>query len=144
MTSIFEKTYRQVQEAKKEFEIATDEAGKEVARKSYKAALKAIEDLGGKAIRIWSEYETSRNSGNEYLNIDQVVWDKDVEELISCMRENGIERFTFSSGWTDAVETAWLFQKAGCVLEGLVEINKGNLTSFTDECEKIHGYLFRV
>ena len=60
------------------------------------------------------------------------------------MRENGIERFTFSSGWTDAVETAWLFQKAGCVLEGLVEINKCNLTPFTDECEKIHGYLFRV
>ena len=73
-----------------------------------------------------------------------MVWDKDVECLIACMRDNGIDHFTFSSGWSSAVETAWLFQQNGCTLEGLIEINSRHKHFFTGEQEKAHGYLFRL
>ena len=109
MMNIFEKTYAQVQEAHKAYDAATDEAGKEAARTLYHEATAAIEALGSTACRIWREYEVARGSGNIYLDISEVVWDKDVEALISCMRDNGIDHFTFSSTWSSAVETAWLF-----------------------------------
>jgi hypothetical protein len=144
MMNIFEKTYAQVQEAKRAYNEASDEAGKETARAIYKEATENIEKLGGTACRIWREYETSRDSGNTYIDINEVVWDKDVEGLISCMRENGIDHFTFSSGWSSAVETAWLFQQNGCTLESLIEINSHHKDLFTGEFEKAHGYLFKI
>ena len=64
--------------------------------------------------------------------------EKGVEDLITCMRNLGFTEFTFSSTWSGAVETAWLFQKAGCILAGLVEIDGPK------NFEKAHGYLFRV
>ena len=144
MADIFERTYEEVQEARRAYDAATDEAGKEAARACYQKAMAGIEALGGTACRIWREYEISRDSGNAILDINDVVWDKDVESLISCMRENGIERFTFSSTWSSAVETAWLFQMNGCKLEGLVEINSRHKAILSDEYEKAHGYLFSI
>ena len=144
MMNIFEKTYTQVQEARRMYDAATEDSAKEAARAHYHAAIAAIEELGGYAGRIWREYEVAKDSGNTYLDINDVVWDKDVEGLISCMRDNGIDHFTFSSGWSSAVETAWLFQKNGCRLEGLIEINSRHKDLFTDEQEKAHAYLFSI
>ena len=144
MMNIFEKTYAQVQEANRVYETATTEADKESARAIYHEATDAIEALGGIACRIWREYEVSRDRGTTYLDINDVVWDKDVEGLISCMRDTGIDHFTFSSGWSSAVETAWLFQKNGCRLEGLIEINSHHKDIFTGEQEKAHAYLFSI
>ena len=141
-SSIFETTYTKVQALHKAYQAA-DDAGKTAIRDSYKALMKEFEALGAAACRIWRDYETSRDCGNEYLDINDVVWDKDVESLISCMREHGIEKFTFSSSWSSAVETAWLFTENGCELGGLVEVN-GSMNYFAGEHEKKHGYLFKV
>ena len=141
--NIFEATSDKVQALHKAYQAA-DEAGKTAIRDSYKALMKEIETLGTAACRIWRDYETSRDCGNEYLDINDVVWDKDVEALISCMRDNGIDHFTFSSTWSSAVETAWLFLQNGCTLEGLIEINSRHKDLFTGEREKAHGYLFRI
>lgn len=142
--NIFEETYNKVQLAKKVFDTATTEAEKAEARALYKTARAEITALGEIACRIYREYETSRDSGNDYLDISEAVWDKDVESLITCLRDNGIEHFTFSSKWGSAVETAWLFQQNGCTLEGLIEINSHFTKWDSDEHEKAHGYLFRV
>ena len=141
--NIFETAYAQMQELKKSYEPAADEAGKEKARAGYNALMEGIEGLGAAACRIWREYENARENGNACLDISEVVWDRDVESLISCMRENGISEFTFSSGWSSAVETAWLFTQNGCELAGLVEVN-GGMNHFAGEHEKKHGYFFRV
>lgn len=143
MKNIFEKTYTQIAELKKAYDAANDEDGREKARAAYHDLLKPLEELGSAAGRLWREYETSRDNGNGLLDISEVVWEKDAESLISCMRIIGIEQFTFSSAWSSAVETAWLFKQNGCELEGLVEIN-GNMSLFEGKREKKHGYLFRV
>lgn len=142
--NIFEETYNRVQLAKKVFDTAITEAEKAEARALYKTAGAEVTALGEIACRIYREYETSRDSGNDYLDISEAVRDKDVESLITCLRDNGIEHFTFSSTWSSAVETAWLFQQNGCTLEGLIEINSHFTKWDSDEHEKAHGYLFRV
>lgn len=85
----------------------------------------------------------SRNNGNELLDINDVVWDKDAPELIKAMKLYGIKAFTFSSGWSHAVMTAWRFQEAGAKLVGLVQIN-GSLNWDDEEHEKIPAYKFTL
>ena len=144
--NIFAETYAQTQELKAQYNVAKEagsEAGMQAARDAYNTLMESIEGLGAAACRIWREYETARENENARLDISEVVWDKDVESLVSCMRENGISEFTFSSGWSSAVETAWLFTQNGCEVAGMTEVN-GSMDYFAGKCEKKHGYLFRV
>lgn len=144
MMNIFEETYKGIQEAKKAYAAATSEAEKDAARAIYKQATAKLDGLSNTEQRIWSAYETAKDCGNEYLDLNGTIRDDAVEDLVACMKECGIEAFTFSSTWSSAVETAWLFQKAGCILAGLIEINSQHKAFMSDEYEKAHGYLFKL
>ena len=144
MMNIFEETYKGIQEAKKAYAAATNEAQQDAARAIYKQATAKLDGLSNIEKRIWSAYETAKDCGNEYLDLNDTIRDDTVEDLVACMKECGIEAFTFSSTWSSAVETAWLFQKAGCILAGLIEINSQHKAFMSDEYEKAHGYLFKL
>ena len=143
----FEKDYQEELENLKAYQAAKEagnEVGIETARAAHIVHMAELEAKGEAYCRIYREYELSRDCGNTYLDLNDVIWDKDVESLISCIRASGIRHFTFSSTWSSAVETAWLFQQNGCMLEGLIEIN-GRVKKFmSDEYEKAHGYLFSI
>lgn len=66
------------------------------------------------------------------------------EQIAEKGKAYGIEKFTFSSSWSSAVETAWLFTQNGCRLERIVEINGSHKAFMSDEYEKAHGYLFSI
>lgn len=144
MMNIFEETYRGIQEAKKAYAAATSTAEQDAARAIYKQATAKIGGLSSTEQRIWSAYETAKDYGNEYIDLNDTISDDAVEGLVACMKKYGIEAFTFSSTWSSAVETAWLFQKAGCTLAGLIEINSQHKAFMSDEYEKAHGYLFKL
>ena len=109
MTNIFEETYEAMEEAKKAYAAATTDESKEAAEKI--------------AWRIWRAYEHSRENENKILNFDDIIWDRDVEAITACLKENGIREFTYSCRATDAVETLWLFKEAGCTIGEMVEVN---------------------
>ena len=144
MMNIFEEAYRGIQEAKKAYAAATNTAEQDAARAIYKQATAKLDGLSNTEQRIWSAYETTKDCGNEYLDLNGTIRDDEVEGLVACMKKYGIEAFTFSSTWSSAVETAWFFQKAGCTLAGLIEINSQHKALVSDEYEKAHGYLFKV
>ena len=118
-------------------------AGMEAARASYRKLSEKIESRGESYTKVYRLYEDAAERGNEYIDLHDVVWDKDVEALIASLRENGIEYFTFSSTWSSAVETAWLFTENGCTLEGLVKINGQSKAFGNEEYEKIPGLSVR-
>ena len=144
MMNIFEETYKGIQEAKKAYAAATNEAQQDAARAIYKQSTAKLDGLSNTEQRIWNAYETAKDCGNEYIDLNDTIRDDAVEDLVACMKEYGIEAFTFSSTWSGAVETAWLFQKAGCTLAGLIEINSQYQAFMSDEYEKAHGYLFKL
>lgn len=144
MRNIFEETHKGIQEAKKAYAAATSEAEKDAARSLYKQVTAKLDGLSSTEKRIWSAYETAKDCGNEYLDLNDTIRDDEVDRLLTCMKEYGITAFTFSSTWSSAVETAWLFQKAGCTLAGLIEINSQHKDFMSDEYEKAHGYLFKL
>lgn len=143
MKNIFTETYNKIEELKTKLGTATTEQEQESLRVEYRTVKKALEEKGVVAMRIWREYEKALKNGNDRLDLSDCIWDKDVKDLSDCIRENGITEFTFSSGWSGAVDTAWLFQQNGCTLAGLVEIN-GAEKPFSEEHEKLHAYLFKV
>ena len=119
-------------------------SGMEAAREAYRKLSEKIEGRGKSYTNVYRLYVDAAEHGNEYIDLHDVVWDKDVEALISSLRENGIEYFTVSSTWSSAVQTAWLFTENGCTLEGLVKINGQSRAFGSNEYEKIPAYLFAV
>ena len=142
--NIFEETYNKIQEARKAYYAAEDEAGQNAALASCQKAVETISQFKGSGLRLWKAYESAMDRGNEYIDLSDPVSDEAVASLIACMKDYGIEAFTFSSTWSSAVETAWLFQKAGCKLAGLIEINSSCKAFMSDEYEKAHAYLFKL
>ena len=55
-----------------------------------------------------------------------------------------MKTFTFSSTWSSAVETAWLFVQNGCKLEGLVQINGTCQAFMREEYERVPAYVFSI
>ena len=123
MTNTFEETYTAVQNAKKAYKEATTEEGRDAAREMLEHAEDTIVEMGDIACTVWRAYRKSKENQNAILNFDDIIWDRDVKALTACMKENGIEEFTYSCRATDAVETLWQFKEAGCTIGEMVEVN---------------------
>ncbi len=143
MKNIFEETYRTVRAAKEAYKEAENEEARDAARETRKAAIDKIADQGDIVYTIWRAFEKTKDNENEILNFDDVIWDRDVEALTACMKENGIRNFTYSCRATDAIETLWLFQKAGCEIGEMIEVNLRK--SFLEEgYEKAHAFKMSI
>ena len=140
----FEHFYNRIKNAKASIDASSTSEERDSAKAAYRDICKEINSWGILFGRIFREYENSRDNGNDILDIEELVDDKDVKSLVGIMKEHGIKQFTFSSTWSSSVETAWLFQESGCKLEGIVELNGRIIGWGSTEHEKRHGYLFRV
>lgn len=136
----FEKLYARVQELKKLY----NEGEKEKAQQSYSELKETIKNEENGFRKIWTMYEKARENQNMYIDFNEVIWDNEVQSIIKTLRDNGIEKFTFSSTWTSAVKTAWLFTQNGCTLEGLTEINEGYEDFITGKMKQTPAYLFKL
>ena len=109
MKNTFAAEYEQELKIRNEYEVAKaagNEEGQEAARGAIHRLWDSIDAKGAAYVRIYRDYKDSMDKGNTYIDFHDVIWDKDAPDLIACMQENGIEHFTFSSGWSSAVETA--------------------------------------
>lgn len=143
MKNIFEEAYQKELQAIAAFDAAKNNEEKEKARELHNKTFGQIGSLGEFAVHVWREYQISRKHGNLNLDLSEIVWDHQVPEIVACMKANGIERFTFSGIYTEAIRTAWLFQQEGCVLEGFVEINSRYTDAYGDSL-KVPALQFRV
>ena len=147
MKNNFAEEYAKEQEIRQQYDAAEkahDEKAMNMSREAYRAFCKQISEKGGAYAKIYGWYADAKNRKNDYIDLSDTIWDSQVANLIASLRDCGIEKFTFSSTWSSAVETAWLFQKAGCTLAGLIEINSQHKAFMSDEYEKAHGYLFKL
>ena len=147
MLELMKKYYEQYQEIKRAYDAAdeqNDEAGKVAAREAYHEWKDKVVAEGEDFWRVYQMYENAQNRGNEYIDIHDVIWDKDVPALIDRLRKAGIQKFTFSSTWSSTVETAWLFLQNGRKVEGMAEINGTTTAIFSDEYERVPAYVFSI
>lgn len=68
-------------------------------------------------------YRYSIEAENELPNFNDIIWNEDVDDILDCMRREGITEFTISSSFSGLIEAIGLFTDRGCVLNGVVKIN---------------------
>lgn len=68
-------------------------------------------------------YFYSKEAGNDLINFAEVIWDYDIDEILENCRRFEITEFTISSTFSSLIITMAEFEKRGCKLQGLVEIN---------------------
>ena len=68
-------------------------------------------------------YFYSKEAGNELINFAETIWNHDIDEIIENCRRFDIKKFTISSTFSELINTIAEFEKRGCKLQGLVEIN---------------------
>lgn len=147
MLEQMKKYYEQDQEIKQAYDLAdeqNDEAGKAAAREAHHQWKDRVTAEGEDFWRVYRMFDDAMDRGNEHIDFHEVIWDKDVPETIDRLRKAGIKTFTFSSTWSSAVETAWLFIQNGCKLEGLVQINGTCQAFMSEEYEKVPAYVFSI
>ena len=94
--------------------------------KTFEAAIKqnakSLEELGINATLFWA-YITSKETGNEVIDFNEVIWDYDIVEIAQTLRANGITEFTISSTFSSLIETLAAFEKQGISMAGLTTVN---------------------
>ena len=95
--------------------------GVKEAQKAYqklKARIQSIHDLFPMIIQ---DYKTSRDDGNELLN----VWGVEGWEYMVCLKKHGIKKFTIVIDGADSMEAVWNAKKAGYRIVDAVKVNGG-------------------
>ena len=67
-------------------------------------------------------YLCSRAAGNELPNFEGVIWDSDIDTILSDCRRLGVREFTISNAFSGLIQTIDSLQKNGCTLDGVVQI----------------------
>lgn len=147
MNRLFAETYAKDQEIEARYdaaELKNDQATMEQARTDHFALEADIQAQGKPFELLYSLYAAAMKVGNQYIDLSELHEYRDAATLIASFREYGVESFTFSSGWSNAAESAWAFLQNSCALASMVEINGPHKAFGSDEYEKRPAFLFRV
>ena len=82
--------------------------------RTFEAAIeqntKSLMELGINGTLFWA-YRTSKETGNELIDFNEVIGDYDIEEIAQTLRANDITEFTISSTFSSLIETIAKFRK---------------------------------
>lgn len=68
-------------------------------------------------------YFYSIEAENDLINFAEVIWDYDIDPILEDCKKFGITQFTISSTFSSLIATIAEFEKRGCHLAGLTEVN---------------------
>ena len=77
----------------------------------------------------YTAYDAVRNrkaTGNELLDFSEVIWDKDVPEIVDTLMRMGETEFTISSTMSSLTQTLAEFDKLGVKITGITEVNSNH------------------
>ena len=87
-----------------------------------------LREAGINSTMYWA-YISSKEIGNELIDFHEIIWDKDIPEIVRVCRENGIREFTISTTMSSLIETLTEFEKLDCKMAGLMQV-KAPYTDF--------------
>ena len=95
-----------------------------------------LREVGINPTLFWA-YRTLEETGNDNIDFNDVIWEYEIEDIASCLKENGIVEFTISSTFSSLIETLAEFQKHGFQMAGLTEVNARYSRVGSDEKARI-------
>lgn len=106
--------------------------------KQIKILEKDLADVNG---TFFVAYKNSMRRHKDLLDFDDVIWDKDVDPIITHCKEYGIEEITISSTFSGLLETLETFAENGCEIVGLTKVN---YIDWDDQEKKIPAMKIRM
>ncbi|OLR55058.1 hypothetical protein BHK98_02630 [Hornefia porci] len=94
-----------------------------------------------KAYRAFCE---SIEHENEELQMDDFLWESEVEDFVSCLKEAGIGTFVYTNQSTAVMENLHGFAAAGCKMDGLCTIKRWERRFGENREKEILGIHFTV
>lgn len=91
----------------------------------------------GVSYTLFNAYYYSKEAGNELIDFNEIIWDKDIEAIVKTCKENGITEFTISSNMTSLIETLAEFEKHGCKMNGITRVYSRHINFITKEKDVI-------
>lgn len=92
----------------------------------------------GKAFRAWYWGTTDE------LEMDEFLWDREVEEFVDTLRKAGFQSFVYTNQSTAVMENIHHFVAAGCTLEGPCTLTKKSNRWGEETEEQVLGLRFRL
>ena len=81
----------------------------------------SLKEWGINRTFYWA-YRATAYTNNETIDFDDVIWDKDVEEIIKHCKEFGIKTITISSNFSGAIDILGMFADNGCKVKGMKKV----------------------
>ena len=75
-------------------------------------------------LTIQYAYEHTQKAGNERLNFDDVIWDKDIPEIAKIVKMLGLREFTISVRQGNLIDVLATFQELGVFMGGTVQVTE--------------------
>lgn len=82
-------------------------------------------------------YCTSLKVGNDKIDFHEVIWEEDIKDIATALKEYGVCEFTISSNYSGLIATLASFQKYGFQMAGLTEVKAGYRDIYTDDYAKL-------
>lgn len=95
-----------------------------------------LQERGINATLYWA-YRNSKDSDNDLIDFDEVIWDNDVQPICETLKENGITEFTISSTSSSLIATLAKFDEQGFKMDGIVRVKSRYTNWSTGERELI-------
>lgn len=89
----------------------------------YKDLMEAVRIEGKCFCAMFRMYSEMKEDGNTLLNVPD---NYNPEGIMKLFKACEIVRFTYSSRWSGALETAYVFEQSGYRIDGMTEINGGS------------------
>lgn len=91
-------------------------------KEEYRDLMEAVRLEGECFCAMFRMYSKMKEAGNTLLNVPD---DYGPENIMKLFKACEISRFTYSSSWSGALETAYVFEQSGYRIAGMTEINVG-------------------
>lgn len=105
------------------------------------AATYPISQGVSKAYRAWW---TSIDRQEDELEMDDFLWEKDVQDFIGALKAAGIKTFVYTNQSTAVMENLHQFAVAGCTMQGLCTITRRERRWGDEEPTEVIGIRFEI
>ena len=94
-----------------------------------------------KAYRAWA---SSLSRKQTELELDDFLWEKEISDFVSTLREAGITSFVYTNQSTAVMENLHQLAAAGCTMQGLCTITRQETRWGDEEPAEIMGIRFTL